>query len=542
MRGLMMDMPLTITSIMRHAATNFPQQEIVAVTSDSPRHRYTYRDAFRRIGQLANALAGHDLAAGDRIATLAWNDHRHLEIYYAVSCSGYVCHTVNPRLFPEQIRYILDHAGSRLVFADPMFVPLLEELAPQLPQVEGYVLLTAAAHMPATTLPGACSYEEFIAAQPELFVWPALDEQQACSLCYTSGTTGNPKGVLYSHRSTVLHAYAAALPDVMDLHATEVVLPVVPMFHVNAWGVPYSVPMTGGKLVLPGGRAADAPTLLELIQSEGVTYGLGVSTVWLGLVNHARSTGVSLAPMNRVVCGGAAMPESLFRAFAELGVDAQHGWGMTEMSPLGSYNAPTGSTLQLPADTQYAMRLKQGRAFYGVELKVVDAEGHELPRDGKAYGPLLVRGPWVASAYFGEKEATGNWIDGWFDTGDVATIDSYGFMQIVDRTKDVIKSGGEWISSIALENVIMSHPAVTEAAALGMPHPKWGERPLLVVVTAPDMTPQPDELLGFYADKVAKWWIPDDVVCVDVLPKTATGKISKKDLRAQLGDYRFPGL
>ncbi len=536
MRGLMMDMPLTITSIMQHAATNFPDREIVAVTADDPRHRYTYGEAFDRAAQLANALAACDLEQGDRIATLAWNDHRHLEIYYGVSCSGYVCHTVNPRLFPEQIRYILEHARSRYVFTDPMFVPLLEELAPALPEVRGYVVLTDDAHMPASTLPGACSYEAFIAGQSQCYEWPALDEQQACSLCYTSGTTGNPKGVLYSHRSTVLHAYAAALPDVMNLHATEVVLPVVPMFHVNAWGVPYAVPMTGGKLVLPGALAGDPATLLELIRTEEVTYGLGVSTVWHMLVNHARDAGVTLAPMNRVVCGGAAMPESLFLAFAELGVDAQHGWGMTEMSPLGSYNAPTGSTQQLPAAEQHAVRLKQGRAFYGVELKIVDDDGNELPRDGAAFGRLLVRGPWVASAYFGATESPAHRPDGWFDTGDVATIDRHGFMQIVDRTKDVIKSGGEWISSIELENTAMAHPAVAEAAALGMHHPKWGERPLLVVVTKPGATPDRDDLLAFFNGKVARWSIPDDVVFVDALPKTATGKISKKDLRDQLRD------
>jgi acyl-CoA synthetase (AMP-forming)/AMP-acid ligase II len=541
MHGLMMQGALTITSIMRHARQNHADSKIVSVTADDPAHRYRYADAFDRAARLANALSRFKLAPGERIATLAWNDYRHLELYYAASCSGYVLHTVNPRLFPEQIVYVLDHAQDRLVFADPMFLPLLEQLADSLPAVRGWIVLTDDAHMPATTLADAVSYEQFIAGEADSFAWPDLDENCASSLCYTSGTTGHPKGVLYSHRSSVLHAMACCMPDAMCLRATDTLLPVVPMFHVNAWGVPYSALAVGAGLVLPGPRMGDGKTLCDLIDAEHVTCALGVPTVWLGLLDYARHAGRRLASLERTLVGGAACPQAIMDEFRDAhGVHTHHAWGMTETSPLGTFNTETPTVAALDDEQRAAIRLKQGRTVFGVELRIVDDNGKELPRDGVQFGRLQIRGPWVCSDYF-RAEPAGDTLtaDGWFDTGDVATIDPLGYMQITDRTKDLIKSGGEWISSIALENLAVGAAGVQEAAVIGVPHDKWGERPLLVVVPSDHPPPSPAELLAHFEGRVARWWIPDAVEFVDEIPHTSTGKISKRLLREQFAGYRL---
>ncbi|HEY0941745.1 MAG TPA: 3-(methylthio)propionyl-CoA ligase [Steroidobacter sp.] len=541
MFGLMMDRPLLISSIARHAELQHPHREIVSVANDNPRHRYTYRDAFARARKLANALKRLGLQHGDRVGTLAWNDYRHFETYYAVSGSGYVCHTINPRLFEDQIAFIINHAEDRWLLLDPVFVPLLEKLQARLPKLEGCIVMTDEAHMPATQLPRARSYESFIADESDAFDWPEFDERTASSLCYTSGTTGEPKGVLYSHRSTLLHCYASALSDVMSLSAHEVVLPVVPMFHVNAWGLPYSCPMVGAKLVFPGSKMGDAETLQALIEEEKVTFSAGVPTVWQGLVAYLEKTGKRIDSLRRIVCGGSAVPVALMKQLAEQhDVEVVHAWGMTETSPLGTLRCQTPEADALPEQEREALRAKQGRTVFGIELRVEDDNGVEVPRDGKSFGALKVRGPWVAASYY--KRSGDDVFDerGWFNTGDVATICPLGYMQITDRTKDVIKSGGEWISSIELENLAVSHPAVAQAAAIAIPHPKWQERPLLVVVLKPGATATAAELLEFMAGKVAKWWLPDDVVFVDKLPLTATGKLSKLQLRQQFADYQFP--
>ncbi|WP_323846925.1 long-chain-fatty-acid--CoA ligase [Microbulbifer magnicolonia] len=538
MFGLMMQSQLTLTGIMRHARSNFPGSEIVSVTADNPHHRYSYREAFDRAAQLANALQKLGAQPGDRIGTLAWNDYRHFELYYATSCSGLVCHTINPRLFPEQIAYIIEHAEDRWLFIDPMFVPLLEALSGQLSTVKGYVMLTDSAHMPDTSLPNAHCYEELLALEPAEFDWPQLDENSAAALCYTSGTTGNPKGVLYSHRAMVLHTYGVLLPDVFALQGDEAVLPVVPMFHVNAWSIPYAVPAVGAKLVFPGPKMGCGETLSKLMQREGVTIAAGVPTVWLALLKHLRDSGETIPSLNRVVVGGSACPWSVMQEFEQQhGVYTHHAWGMTEMSPLGTYNARIAETV--PAEEARALRLKQGRAAYGVEMRIVDERGLPLPHDGVAFGALQVRGPWVCERYFKAEESALT-ADGWFDTGDVATIDPRGYLGITDRTKDVIKSGGEWISSIELENFAMTLTGVAEAAVIGVPHDKWAERPLLILVAAPGAELDPKAVLAAFHGNVAKWWIPDDCVVVDELPHTATGKISKKDLRVQFAEYRWP--
>ncbi len=542
MLGLMMNTPLLISSIAKHAEKFHGDREIVSVTMDNPRHRYAIRDAMARARQLAAALDRLGLDRGDRVATIAWNDYRHLEVYYAVSGAGYVCHTINPRLFAEQLAFIINHAEDRWIFTDLVFVPLLEKLLPQIGGVEGFVVMTDEAHMPETSLPNAVCYETLIAPESGDYTWPEFDERTASALCYTSGTTGDPKGVLYDHRSTVLHAFAGVAPDVMNLSSRDTLLPVVPLFHVNAWGIPYSALMTGAKLVFPGPKMGDGETLYGLIESEKVNLALGVPTVWLGLLQYCEQAGKRLDALERTLIGGAAVPRAMIERFRKVhDVQVIQGWGMTEMSPLGTCNTPKAGMESLSEDEQIDLATKAGRGIFGCELRIVDDEGRELPWDGEAYGALQVRGPWICSDYFKLEGAAGTHTeDGWFDTGDVATIDPQGFMAITDRTKDVIKSGGEWISSIELENTAMGHPAVAEAAVIGVAHPKWTERPLLVVVRAEGQDVGKDELLAYFKGKVADWWIPNDVAFVDDLPHTATGKVKKIELRRRFADYALP--
>jgi 3-(methylthio)propionyl---CoA ligase len=531
MQATMMTMPLSIPSILRHAATYHGDTEIVSRTLDGAIHRYDYARAWRRAQQLANALGALGLAPDDRVGTLAWNGHRHFEIYYAVSGSGMVCHTINPRLFPDQIAYIINHAGDRVLFVDPCFVDLLETIASRLEQVTAIVVMTDAAHMPTSSnLPALICYEELLAAQPEQFEWPELDENTAAGMCYTSGTTGEPKGVLYSHRSTVLHAMAGCLPDVFGLDARSVVLPIVPMFHVNAWGLPYAAPMVGAKLVLCGAKL-DGASLYELITAEGVTFSAGVPTVWMTLLDWAAANQKSLAGLKRVIIGGAAMPPVLIERLRAHGIEARHAWGMTETSPAGLANAPKPRHDTLPPGALAALIAKQGRPIYGMEFGVCDAEGNEVAHDGVAFGSLLVRGPWVAASYYRQVPTRVPARAGWFDTGDVVTMDADGYVQIVDRTKDVIKSGGEWISSIELENIAVAHPAVREAAVVARPDARWGERPLLVAVLQPGGAFTRDMMVAHYTGKVAKWCIPDDIVIAPELPHTATGKLLKSRIR-----------
>ncbi|HEF4730282.1 3-(methylthio)propionyl-CoA ligase [Burkholderia multivorans] len=535
--GQMMDMPLLVSSLIAHAARHAGDTEIVSKRIEGDLHRYTYRDCERRAKRLAQALARLGVEAGDRVGTLAWNGYRHLEAYYAIGGMGAVCHTINPRLFPEQIAYIVNHAEDRYVLFDINFAPLVEALVPQCPNVRGWIAMTDADHLPRGATPYLC-YETLVEAEDGRYDWPRLDEQQACGLCYTSGTTGNPKGVLYSNRSTVLHAYGAALPDAMNLSAMDAVLPVVPMFHVNAWGLPYAVPLTGGKLVLPG-KDLDGRSLYELMEAERVTFSAGVPTVWLGLLNYMREAGVRFSSLNRTVIGGSACPPAMLRTFEDdYGVRVIHAWGMTELSPLGTLAKLNWAQSQRPHDVQRRLLEKQGRVIGGVDMRIVGPDGQELPWDGVAYGELQVRGPWVIDRYF--RSDTSPLVDGWFPTGDVATIDADGFLQITDRSKDVIKSGGEWISSIDVENVAIAHPGVAEAACIACAHPKWTERPLLVVVPREGANLTREALLAFYEGKVAKWWIPDDVVFVESLPHTATGKLQKLKLREMFRDYVLP--
>lgn len=538
----MMNTPLSISSIAEHVCRFHGDREIVSVTLDNPRHRYSWRDAIGRSKRLANALTSLGIKPGDRLGTIAWNDHRHLEAYYGVSGAGFVCHTINPRLFADQLIFIINHAGDRLILVDPMFVPLLEKIADKIPDVEGFIVMTDEAHMPDTALPNAHCYETLIASAAAEYTWPVFDENTASALCYTSGTTGDPKGVLYSHRSTVLHAYASVAPDTLNLSSRDTVLPVVPLFHVNAWGVPYSAGIVGAKLVLPGPKMGDGETLCELLDSEDVTQALGVPTVWLALLAYTEKAGKRLDKLKRTVIGGAAVPRSMIEAFRDKhGVQVCQGWGMTEMSPLGTANSMKAGLEHLSPDEQLDLATKAGRGIFGCELRIVDDEGKELPWDGVAYGALQVRGPWICSDYFKLEGSAGSHTeDGWFDTGDVATIDPQGYMAITDRTKDVIKSGGEWISSIELENTAIGHPAVAEAAVIGVHHPKWTERPLLVVVLAEGQTATEEELLGFLSGKVADWWIPNAVAFVDELPHTATGKVKKIELRKQFADFKLP--
>ncbi len=531
MRGLMMDVPLMISSILEHARRFFGDQEIVSRSVEGPIHRYTYRDLAARTAQLAHALRALGVEPGDRVATLAWNTYRHVELYYAVAGIGSVCHTVNPRLHPGQIAYIVNHADDGYVFADLTFVPLLEALAPQLPRVRGYVILTGETTMPQTTLPDAMCYETLIGAQPTTIDWPVFDEHTACGLCYTSGTTGDPKGALYSHRSTVLHAMTAGIAEAARrTESTGCMMPIVPMFHVNAWGYPYVALMMGAKLVLAG-SAHDGASLYELIETERVQNAAGVPTVWQGLLDFMTANGKELSSLRSMRVGGSAAPRAMIQAFEDRGIEVIHGWGMTETSPVCTNGSVARKHRDVPNRMDYQTRA--GRCLYGVQMRVVDEEGQVVPDDGVSQGELHVRGPWVASAYFENETATQAQFtgDGWFKTGDIISLDADGYLTIHDRSKDLIKSGGEWISSIDLENAAVGHPEIVEAAAIAIPHPRWSERPLLVAVRRPGSTVDAAEILAYLQDKIAKLWLPDDVVFIDEMPHTATGKISKKTLR-----------
>ena len=545
MLGLMQSQPLLISGLIEHAERHHADTEIVSRRVEGDIHRYQWKDVARRSRQVANALDGMQLLFSDRVATLAWNGYRHLELYFGVSGSGRVLHTINPRLHPEQIAWIAGHAEDQVLCFDLTFLPLVQAVRAKCPSIRQYVALCDADKLPQDSgIPGLVSYEAWIGGQPTTYQWPSFDENSASSMCYTSGTTGNPKAALYSHRSTTLHAYAAALPDVMCLSARDAVLPVVPMFHVNAWGIPYSAALTGCKLVFPG-PAMDGKSVYELIEAEKVTYAAGVPTVWQMLLGHMKPAGLRFSTLKRTVIGGSACPPAMIDAFREdYGVEVLHAWGMTEMSPLGTLCTLKNKHLSLPAQDQMKIRLKQGRAIYGVDMKIVGDAGEELPWDGKTFGDLYVKGPWVVREYFkGEggdplvKDAHGV---GWFPTGDVATVDADGYMQITDRSKDVIKSGGEWISSIDIENIAMAHPAVQMAACVGMRHPKWDERPIVAVVKRPGMDVTREELLQFFEGKIAKWQVPDDVVFLDAIPLGATGKMLKTRLREQLKDYKLP--
>jgi 3-(methylthio)propionyl---CoA ligase len=545
MLGQMQSQPLLISSLIVHAERHHASGEIVSRRVEGDIHRSTWGEVARRARRVANALDGLHLAAGDRVATLAWNGYRHLELYFGVSGTGRVLHTLNPRLHPEQLAWIINHADDRALCFDMTFLPLVQAVAKHCPGVKHWVALCDADKLPADSgLQGLKSYEAWLAEASDSYVWPELDENSASSMCYTSGTTGNPKAALYSHRSTILHAYSAALPDSLNLSARDSVLPVVPMFHVNAWGIPYSAAATGCKLVFPG-PAMDGKSIYELLEAEKVTMAAGVPTVWQMLLTHMQAGNLRFGTMTRTVIGGSACPPAMIEAFNKTyGVTVLHAWGMTEMSPLGTVCTLKNEQLALPPEEQTKVLLKQGRVVYGVDMKIVNEAGEELPWDGKAYGDLLVRGPWIIASYFkGEGgdplryDATGK---GWFPTGDVATIDPAGFMQITDRSKDVIKSGGEWISSIDVENIAMAHPAVAMAACIGMKHPKWDERPIVVVMKKPGAEVTREALLAHYEGKIAKWQIPDDVVFVDAIPLGATGKMQKMTLREQLKDYVLP--
>ena len=539
MLGQMMDMPLLISHMLRHADRYHGDSEIVSRLVDGDIHRYTYRDAHKRTKKLANALLALGVSPGDRLGTLAWNTHRHYEAYFGIAGIGAVSHTINPRLFPEQISYIINHAEDKLLFIDETFIPLVESLASQLSTVKKIIVLTDKTDIE-TSLSNWVAYESLIAAQPDEFDWPTFDERSASSLCYTSGTTGNPKGVLYSHRSTVIHTYTASMPDALNVSARDVVMPVVPMFHVNAWGLPYICTMSGAKLVFPG-PAMDGQSLCQLIQSEDVTFSAGVPTIWAGVDMHLKDNNQELPSLKRIVIGGSACPSSMIRSFEiDHKIEVAHAWGMTEMSPLGTFNTFKTKHLKFDQETQIAFKSRQGRVLFGVDMKIVDGDGNELPWDGTTFGDLLVRGPNVLSNYFKHSDdllITDSEQNGWFMTGDVATIDPDGYMQITDRSKDVIKSGGEWISSIEIENTAVAHDDIIEAAVIAIPHPKWDERPLLVVVKKPESSITKEALLKFFIGKIAKWCIPDDVIFVDEIPHTATGKILKTKLREDFANY-----
>ena len=546
MNGQMMQLPLLISSLIVHAERHHGDREIVSRRVEGDIHRTTYRELAARARRMANALGRLGVEPGDRVATLAWNGYRHMELYYAVSGSGAVLHTLNPRLHPDQLVYIADHAEDKAIFFDLTFLPLIAAVASRTKTVRHWVAMTDRAHLPADAarIPGLLVYEELIGAEHDRYTWPSFDENSASSLCYTSGTTGNPKGVLYSHRSTLLHTYAAALPDALDCSASDAILPVVPMFHVNAWGLPYVGCMVGAKLVFPG-PGLDGKSLYELFESEQVTVSAGVPTVWQGLLAYVEAHGLKFSTMKRTVIGGSACPPAMLRAFGEkYGVHVLHAWGMTEMSPLGTVGSFKSKHAAMSQEERYDVMAKQGRAVYGVDMKAVDGDGKEIPFGSEQQGELLVRGPWVVERYFKDEGGNPLVLDaaghGWFPTGDVVTIDADGYIHIADRSKDVIKSGGEWIGSIDLENIAMAHPAVAMAACIAAPHPKWDERPLLVVVKKPGAELTREQMLAFFDGKVAKWWIPDDVVFVDAIPLGATGKMQKNKLREQFKDHKLP--
>ncbi len=539
MLGLMQDWPLLCHRVIDHAAINHGERRIVSRSVEGPFHATSYADIRARALAVAQRLEREGIEMGDRVATLAWNTWRHLEAWYGILGIGAIYHTVNPRLFPEQILWIVNHAQDRMMLTDLTFIPLLEKLADRLPSIERYVVLTDAAHMPATTLRNAIDYETWLAEADGDFAWRSFDENTAAGMCYTSGTTGNPKGVVYSHRSNVLHALASNGADMLGLSSRDVVMPVVPLFHANGWSLAFSAPMAGASLVLPGMKL-DGPSIYELLDTYKVTITAAVPTVWLALLAHLESTGAKLPYLKRVVIGGSACPRAMAQKFEDIyGVEVMHAWGMTEMSPLGSMCSMKPEYAGLSGEARLDIQQKQGHAPFTVEMKITDDDGRDLPWDGKTFGRLKVRGPSVARAYFRE---IADAIDdqGFFDTGDVATMDRHGYMQITDRAKDVIKSGGEWISSIDIENLAMGHPKVAEAAVIGIKHPRWDERPLLIVMLKPGIAATKEELLDFLADKIAKWWMPDDVAFVREIPHTATGKIQKTALREQFRDYSFP--
>jgi fatty-acyl-CoA synthase len=538
MFGIMQEQPLLISSQIEFAAKYHGQETIVSRTIEGPIHRYTYRESATRCKQLAKALEKLGINQGDRIATLAWNGYRHLELYFGVSGMGAVCHTINPRLFPDQIAYIINHAEDKYLFLDLTFIPLVEAFLGHISALKGFVIMTDRAHMPTSKLPNALCYEELMATANDDYVWPKFDERTASSLCYTSGTTGNPKGVLYSHRSTVLHSFGIRSPDGVGLSSRDVILPVVPMFHANAWGIPYAAAMSGSKMVMPGARM-DGAAIYELMEQEGVTLSAGVPTVWMMLLTYMRENKKQFGTMERTVIGGSAVPRSMIEAFRnDFGVDVIHAWGMTETSPLGSACNLKRKHINLSDDEKNTLNLKQGIAVFGVDMKIMDNHGNELPWDGKRFGRLLVRGPWITAGYF-KGEGNALETDGWFDTGDVATIDQDGYMQITDRSKDVIKSGGEWISSIDVENEAVGCPGIAEAAVIAVPHPKWDERPLMIAVKKKGATVTKEQVIEHLKKSLAKWQLPDDVVFVEELPHTATGKLLKNKLRAEYKNYEL---
>ncbi|MBU6445342.1 MAG: long-chain-fatty-acid--CoA ligase [Alphaproteobacteria bacterium] len=542
MLGLMQDWPLLVHKLIDHAALNHGSREIVTRSVEGPIVRATYGQIAARARRVAAALDRFGVRPGERVATLAWNTAQHLESWYGIAGLGAVYHTLNPRLFPEQIAWIANHAEDKVLFFDLSFAGIVEQIAPQVPSIKLFVALTDRAHLPEAKIPDLVAYEDFIAAVDDGFTWRTFDENTACGLCYTSGTTGHPKGVLYSHRSNVLHAFIAGQADALGARGADAILPVVPMFHANAWALAFLAPMIGAKLVMPGPKL-DGPSIYELLESEAVTMTAAVPTVWLALLQYLETTGKTLSHLKRVVIGGSAAPRAMIETFeTKYGVEVAHAWGMTEMSPIGTVGTLKAGMEKLPYQRQLDYKVKQGRPPFGVEMKIVDDEDRELPRDGKAFGRLKVRGPSVAKGYFRGEGAEAFDADGWFDTGDVATLDPEGFMTITDRAKDVIKSGGEWISSIEIENLAVGHPAVAEAAVIGVAHPKWDERPLLVVVLKPGKSASRDEILEYLTGKIAKWWLPDDVAFVEDIPHTATGKIQKITLRKMFTDYRLPTI
>jgi len=542
MDGLMMQQPLLISSLIVHADRHHGDTEIVSRRVEGDLHRYTYRECHARARQMANALTGLGVKSGDRVATLAWNGYRHMELYYAISGMGAVMHTINPRLHTDQVAYIANHADDQILFFDLSFLPVVEAIADRCNGIKTFVAMTDRSHMPRETgIGNLLCYEDLIENASSDFLWPAIAEDSACALCYTSGTTSNPKGVLYSHRSTLLHTFAAAMPDALNCSAQDVILPVVPMFHVNAWGIPYIACMVGAKLVFPG-PGLDGKSLFELMEAEKVTMAAGVPTIWQALLGYVEQNRLKFSTMKRTVIGGAACPPAVIESFQErFEVDVIHAWGMTEVSPIGTVATFKYKHVHASNEDRYSVQSRQGRAIYGVDMKIVDENDQELPWNDTVSGDLLVRGPWVVRDYFGSEHACPLKMDtvgrGWFPTGDVAKIDADGYMQITDRSKDVIKSGGEWIGSIDLENIAMSHPAVAMAACIAARHPKWDERPLLIVVKKSGTNVARDELIDFYSGKIAKWWTPDDVVFVEEIPLGATGKMLKNKLREKYGNY-----